>query len=90
MNKLTQEQELANKIIILHESQGLGYRRIAAELCKQGYRTNKDNINRLYLKYKSNENQKQDRNSELAQLRAAELRAKKRVEIQKEKTFLRK
>jgi hypothetical protein len=82
------ERDLAIKIIHMHDNLSLGYRRIAKELGKQGFKVNKDSVNRLYRKFKETDDKKQEENA-LTLIRKAENRARQRVETKKEKERIR-
>jgi hypothetical protein len=82
------ETELAGKVVFLHD-QGLGFRKIAKELASQGYRTNKDICNRLYIKYKQAATSDERENKELEHLRETESRALLNLKRGREKEEIR-
>jgi hypothetical protein len=84
------EQELAEKIIHLHDVLGLGFRRLAKELTSQGCRMNKDGANRLYNKYKRCDDVATEEDEELKQLKEAEEEARGHLRLEREKEEARK
>jgi hypothetical protein len=78
------QQELARKIVHLHDVLGMGFRRVAKELTTQGCTVNKDSANRLYNEYKTGTSVEVMDNKDLRHLKLAEARQRQRFEVQKE------
>jgi hypothetical protein len=83
------EKELGKRILHLHNVRGLGYRRIAKELMGEGIRLNKDQVNKLYLKYKKNDADEVKGDRVLEDLKKAEARALNELEVKREKHEIR-
>jgi hypothetical protein len=84
------EQELAEKVIYLHDVTGLGFRKVAKALTAQGVPTNKDGANRLYHKYEKDCNANVEEDKELKRLSEAEDRAREQLILAREKAEARK
>lgn len=69
------EEDLAEKIVTMHNGQGLGFRKISKQLANEGFKMGKDSCNRLYHKYKTADTPNEKKDKELEQLRATESRA---------------
>jgi hypothetical protein len=80
---------LPGKSFFLHDVLGLGFRRIAGKLASEGIKISKDQANRLYHKYKT-QNADVEEDTELKQLREAETKAQKRLRLLRQKEERRK
>ena len=87
------EQQIAQRIIHLHENLGLGFRRIAKKLSAEDIPLSKDRAHRLYRKYRSPlpaEAEEASTDKELEALKRQERRAARKAKLAKEKFELRK
>jgi len=89
-NSEISQQELIIKILHMHDDMGMGFRKVSRELTSQGYKFNKDSVNRLYNKYKLNPPGNPGEDKELTQLKQAETRQLERLGLRKEKAEIRK
>ena len=79
------EKELAERIIYMHDTLGLGFRRIAGELTSEGISISKDKVFRLYHKYKKSETTRAEEDEEFGQMKEMENETRKRLALEKEK-----
>jgi len=79
------EQELAKKIIHLHDDLGLGFRKTVRKLASEGIHINKDKAHRLYKKYKAFETTNLIEDEELKQLKKEEHEAQEQLRLTKSK-----
>jgi hypothetical protein len=89
-NKESAEQVLGLRIVSLHDDSGLGFRKIAQKLIEEGCRTNKDSVNRIYHKFRKENNVQAEKRGEVEELRLQEARLRGKVDECREKEALRK
>jgi hypothetical protein len=83
------EEEIANRIIDLHDNAHLGFRRIAHKLSNEGIEISKDKAWRLYNKYKTLKPSPIEVDKELGELKNKEKKARKSFELMKHKNEIR-